>query len=177
MSSSLVPVVVVQSLSCVWFYMAPWTATHQASLSFTISQHLLNSRSWSQWCHSTISSSVIPFSSWLQCPSIRVFFNEPALQILWPKYWSFSTSASPSNECSDLILFRIDWLDLLAVHGTLKSFFQHHSWKASVLQCSFFFLVQLSHPYMTIGKALALSRQNFVGKVMSLLFFHGTGVL
>ena len=103
-------------------------------------------------------------------PSIRVFSNESALHIRWPKYWSFSFSISPSCECSGLISFRMDWLDLLAVQGTLKSFLQHHSSKASILQHSALFMVQLSHPYMTTGKTIALSRQIFVGKIMSLLF-------
>ena len=103
-------------------------------------------------------------------PSIRVFSNESVLCIRWPKYWSFSFSISPSNEYSELISFRMDWLDLLAVQGTLKSLLQHHSSKASVLQCSAFFTVQLSHPYISTGKTIALTRQTFVGKVMSLPF-------
>ena len=103
-------------------------------------------------------------------PSIRVFSSELALHIRWPKYWSFSFSISPSNEHSGLISFRMDWLDLLAVQGTLKSLLQHHSSKASILQCSAFFTVQLSHPYVTTGKTIALTRQTFVSKVMSLLF-------
>ena len=103
-------------------------------------------------------------------PSIRVFSNESVLCIRWPKYWSFSFSIGPSNEYSGLISFRMDWLDLLAVQGTLKSLLQHHSSKASVLRCSAFFIVQLSHPYVTTGKAIALTRWTFVGKVMSLLF-------
>ena len=103
-------------------------------------------------------------------PSIRVFSNESAVHIRWPKYWSFSFNISPSSEHPGLISFRIDWLDLLAVQGTLKSLLQHHSSKASVLQRSAFFIVQLSHPYMTTGKTIALTRQTFVGKVMSLLF-------
>ena len=103
-------------------------------------------------------------------PSIRVFSNESVLCIRWPKYWSFSFSLSPSNEYSGLIFFRIDWLDPLAVQGTLKSLLQHHSPKASILWCSAFFIVQLSHPYMTTGKTIALTRWTFVGKVMSLLF-------
>ena len=103
-------------------------------------------------------------------PSIRVFSNESTLCIRWPKYWSFSFSISPSNEHPGLISFRMDWLDLLAVQGTLKSFLQHHSSKASVLRCSAFFTVQLSHPYKTTGKTIAVTRQTFVGKVMSLLF-------
>ena len=103
-------------------------------------------------------------------PSIRVFSNESALRIRWPKYWSFSFNISPSNEHPGLISFRLDWLDLLAVPGTLKSLFQHHSSKASILQHSAFFIVQLLHPYMTTGKTIALTRRTFVGKVMSLLF-------
>ena len=102
-------------------------------------------------------------------PSIRVFSNESALCIRWPKYWSFSFSISPSNERSGLISFRIDCLDLLAVQRILKSLLRHHSSKASILQCSAFFIVQLSHPYMTTGKTIALTRQTFVGKVMSLI--------
>ena len=103
-------------------------------------------------------------------PSIRVFSDESVLCIRWPKYWSFSFSFSPSNEYTALISFRMDWLDLLAVQGTLKSLLQHHSSKASILQHSAFFLVQLSHPYMTTGKTIALTRLTFVGKIMSLLF-------
>ena len=103
-------------------------------------------------------------------PSIRVFSSESVLHIRWPKYWSFNFSISPSNEHLGLISFRMDWLDLLAVQGTLKSLLQHHSSKPSILQCSAFFIVQLSHPYMTTGKTIALNRWAFVGKVMSLLF-------
>ena len=103
-------------------------------------------------------------------PSIRVFSNEPALHIRWPKYWSFSFNISPSNEHPGLISFKMDWLDLLAVQGTLKSLLQHHSSKASIIQHSAFFTIQLSHPHMTTGKTIALTRQTFVGKVMSLLF-------
>ena len=102
-------------------------------------------------------------------PSIRVFSSESVLHIRWPNYWSFSFSISPSNEYSGLIAFRMDWLDLLGVQGALKSLLQHHSSKASILRCSAFFIVQLSHPYMTIGKTIALTRRTFVGKVMSLL--------
>ena len=120
------------------------------------------------WYHPTILSSVIPFSSCI-FHSIRVFSNESALHIRWPKYRSFSFSIGPSNEYSGLISFRMNWLDLLAVKGTLKSLLQHHSSKASTLWCSAFFIVQLSHPYMTTGKTIALTRQTFVGKVMSLL--------
>ena len=124
--------------------------------------------------------SVMPSSHLILCrpllfppsifPSVRVFYSELALHIRWPKYWSFSLSISPSNEYSGLISHRIDWLDLLAVQGTLKSLLQHHSSKASILQCSAFFTVQLSHPHMTTGKTIALTRRTFVGKVMSLLF-------
>ena len=103
-------------------------------------------------------------------PRIRVFSNESALCIRWPKYWSFSFSISPLNEYSALIFFRIDWLDLLVVQGTLKSLLQHHSSKASILQCSTFFIVQISHPYLTTGKITALTRRTFLGKVMSLFF-------
>ena len=130
-----------------------------------------HSCSLSQWCHPTISSSVTAFSSHLSIfPSIRVLSNESALCIRWPKYWSFSFNISPSSECSELISFRMDWLDLLAVQRTLKSLLQHHSSKASILQRSAFFIVQLSHPYMTTGKTRALTRPIFVDKVMSLLF-------
>ena len=125
----------------------------------------------SRWCHPTISSSVVLFSS---CPqyfpaSAGKISNESALHIRWPKYCNFSFSIRPSNKYSGLISFRMDWLDFLALQGTLKSVLQHHSSKASILQCSAFFIVQVSHPYMTIGKAIALTRWTFVGKVMSLL--------
>ena len=110
-------------------------------------------------------------------PSIRVFSNDSVLRIRWPKYWSFSFSISPSNEYSELISFRMDWLDLLAVQRTLKSLLQHHSSKASILWCSAFFIVQLSHPYMTTGKSIALTGQTFVGKVMSLLFNMLSGLV
>ena len=103
-------------------------------------------------------------------PSIRVFSNESVLRIRWPEYWSFSFSISPSNEYSGLISFRMDWVGVLAVQRTLRSLLQHHSSKASILQCSAFFIVQVSHPYMTTGKTIALTRQTFVGKVISLLF-------
>ena len=124
--------------------------------------------------------SMMPFSYLIHCcpllllpqipPSIRVFSNESTLRMRWPKYWSFSFNISPSNEHLGLISFRMDWLDLLAVQGTLKSLLQHHSSKALILQCSAFFIVQLSHAYMTTGKTIALTRQTFVGKVFSLLF-------
>ena len=124
--------------------------------------------------------SVMPSNHFILChpllllpstfPSIRVFSNESALRIRWPKYWSFSFNINPSNEYPGLISFRMDWLDLLAAQGTLKSLLQYHSSKASVLRCSAFFIVQLSHPYMTTGKTIALTRWTFVGKAMSLLF-------
>ena len=123
----------------------------------------------SQWCHPTISSSVILLFLHSIFPSIRVFSDESVLHIKWPKYWSFSFNISPSNEYSGLISFRVDWLDLHAVQGTLKSLLQHHSSKASILQSSAFFIVQFSHPYMTTGKTIALTNWTFVGKVMSLL--------
>ena len=127
-----------------------------------------NSCPLSQWCHPTISSSVVPFSSHLQSfPSIMVFSNESALRIRWPKYWSFSFNISPSKEHPGLISFRRDRLDLLAVQGNLKSLLQHHSSKASILRHSAFFTVQLSHPYMTTGKTIALTRWTLVGKIMS----------
>ena len=151
--------------------MTPWTAACQASLSITISQSLLTLMSIEL---------VMPSNHLLLCrslllppsifPSIRVFSNESILCIRWPKYWSYSFSISPSNEYSGLISFRMDWLDLLAVQGTLKSLLQHHSSKASILQRSAFLIVQLSHPYMTTGKTIALIRWTFVGKVISLLF-------
>ena len=129
-----------------------------------------NSYPLSRWCHPTISSSVVPFSSRLVFPSIRPFSSESVLHIRWPKYWSFSFSISSSSEYSGLISFRMDWLDILAVQGTLKSLLQHHSSKASIRQCSAFFVLLLLYPYMTTGKTIALTRQTFVGKVMSLLF-------
>ena len=130
-----------------------------------------NSCPSSRWCHPTVSSLYSPLLLLFSIfPSIRVFYNESVLCIRWPKYWSFSFSISPSNEYSGLISFRIDWLDLLAVQGTLKSLLQHHSSNASILQCSALFMIQLSHPYMTTGKTIALTRWTFVSKVMSLLF-------
>ena len=148
----------------------PWTSAHQASLSITNSQSLLKLMSIELvmpsnhliLCHLLL----LPSSIW---PSIRVFSNESALSIRWPKYWSFSFNISPSNKHPGLISFRMDWLDLLAVQGTLKSLLQYHSSKASILWCSAFFTVQLSHPYMTTGKTIALTRRTFVGKIMSLL--------
>ena len=148
----------------------PWTAACQASLSIT--------NSWSSLRLMSIES-VMPSNHLILCcplllppsifPSIRIFSNESALHIRWPKYWTFSFNISPSNEYSGLISFRMDWLDLLAVQGTLKSLLQHHSSKASILRHSAFFIVQLSYPYMTPGKTIALTRRTFVGKVMSLL--------
>ena len=149
----------------------PWTATCQGSPSFTISQNLLKLM---------FIESVMPSNHLMFCHpllllpsifhSIRVFYKESTLRMRWPKYWSFSFSISPSNKHPGLISFRMDWLDLLAVQGTLKSLLQHHSSKASILHCSAFFIVQLSHPYTTTGKNITLTRWTFVGKVMSLLF-------
>ena len=125
--------------------------------------------SW--WCHPTISSSVVPFSCPQSFPaSVSFESNQSALRMRWPKCWSFNSNISPSNEHPGLISFRMDWLDLLAVQGALKSLLQHHSSKALIFRCSAFFTVQLSHPYMTTGKTIALTRWTFVGKVMSLLF-------
>ena len=152
------------SLSCVWLFETPWTEAHQASLFFTISRVYTNSCPLSQWCHPTISSChplLIPPSNF---PSIRVFSNELVLQIRWPKYWSFSFNVSPSMEHSGLISFWMDWFDFLAVQRTLKSLPQHHGSKASIPWCSAFFIVQLSHPYMTTGKTITLTRWTFVGK-------------
>ena len=129
-----------------------------------------NSSPMNWWCHPTISSSVAPSPSAFNISQHQGLFNESVLHIRWPKYWSFSFNSSPSNEHSGLTSFRMDWLDVLAVQGTLKSLLQHHSSKASILLCSAFFIVQLSHPYMTTGKTIALTRRTFVGKVMSLLF-------
>ena len=161
----------VESFSCVQLSVTPLSAALQASWSFTNSQSSLKLMSI---------ESVMPPNHFILCrpllllppisPSIKVFSNESTLHMMWPKYWSFSFSISPSNEYSGLISFRIDWLDLLAVQGTLKSLLQHHSSKASILLHSAFFIVQHSHPYMTTGKTIALTRWTFVGKVMSLLF-------
>ena len=131
-----------------------------------------NSCPSSRWCHPTISSSVIPFSSCLQSfPTSRSFQMSQFFAFRWPKYWSFSFSISPSNEYAGLISFRMDWLDFLAVQGTLKNLLQHHSWRrASILRRLAFFILQLSRPYMTTGKTIALTRRTFVDKVMSLLF-------
>ena len=160
----------VQSLSHVQIFATPWTAARQASLSITNSRTLLKLMSI---------ESVMPSSHLILChpllllpsifPSIRVFSNESALCIRWPKYWSISFNISPSNEHLGLASFRMDWMDLLQSKGLLKSLLQHHSSKASVLQCSAFFIVQLSHPYMTTGKTVALTRRTFVGKIMCFL--------
>ena len=155
----------VQSLSCVQLFMTPWTAACQASMSFTLSWSLLKLMSIELMmpsnhlihCHSLL----LPTSIF---PSIRVFSNELAFCIRWPKYWSFSFSISPSNEFSGLISFRIDWFDLLAVQGTLKRLLQHHNSKASILWRSAFFMVQLSYPYTTTGKTIALTIWTFVAK-------------
>ena len=160
----------VQWLTHVQLFATPWTSAHQASLSITNSQSLLKLMS---------TESVMPSNHLILCrpllllpsifPSIRVFSNKSVLHIRWPKYWSFSFSICPSNEYSGLIYFRMDWLDLLTVQGTLKTLLQHHSLKESILWHSAFFIVQLSHPYMTTGKTTALTRRTFVGKVTSLL--------
>ena len=155
----------VQLLSPVLLFATPWTAAHQASLSITNSWSLIKLMSielvmWSN--HLILCCPLLLLPSVF--PSIRAFSKELVLHNRWPKYWSFSFSISPSNEYSGLISFRMDWLVLLAVQGTLKSLLQHHSSKASILQCSAFFRVQLSHPYMTTGKTIALTRRIFVGK-------------
>ena len=162
----------VQSLSRVQLFVTPWTAARQASLSVTNSRSSLSLMSI---------ESVMPSNYLILChpllllpsifPSIKVFSNESVLRIRWPKYWSFSFKISPTNEHPGLVSFRMDWLNLLEVQGTLKSLLQHHSSKASLLWHSAFFMVQFSHPYMTTGKTTALTRQTFVGKVMS-LFLH-----
>ena len=164
-------VVIVESLSPVWFFMTPWTVAHQASLSFTISWSLLQLMSI---------ESVIPSKHLILCcpflllpsilPSIRVFFSKLFFHMEWQSIGAFSFSISLSNEYSGLISFRIDWFYLLAVQGTLKSLLQHHSWKASIFWHSAFFMVQLSHLYMTNRKTIALIRWIFVGKVTCLLF-------
>ena len=159
----------VHSLSRVPLFVNPWTTARQASLSIP------NSQSWLKLMSIKL---VMPSSHLILChpllpsifPSIRVFSNESVLHIRWPKYWSFSFNISPSKEHSGLISFRMDWLDLLVVQGTLKSLLQHHSSKASIHQHSAFFMVRLSHPYMTTGKAIAFTRRTFVDQVMSLLF-------
>ena len=165
-------VVVVQLLSCIWLFVTPWTAAHQASLSFTVSRSFLRFVSI---------ESVMPSNYLILCcsllflppifPSIRVFSNELVLHIRWPKYGSFSFSISPSNEYSGLISFRMDWLDLLAIQRTLKSLLQHHNSKASINSLVLSLaMVQFLHPYMTTGKTIAWTRWTFVSKVMSLFF-------
>ena len=161
----------VQSLSHVWLFETPWTAARQASLSITNSWSLLKL---------TSIESVMVSNHLILCrplllppsifPSIRLFSEESVLHNRWPEYWNLSFGISPPNEYSGLISFRMDWLNLLAVQGTLKGLLQHHNSKASVLQCSAFFIVQLLHSYMTAGKTIALTKRTFVGKVMSLLF-------
>ena len=146
--------VVVQSLNHVQLFATPWTDTHQVSLSFTISWRLPKFMSIESVIQSIISSSVIPFSCLQSFPASGFFSSESVLQIKWPKYWSFSFSISNSNEYSGSISFKIDQFDPLAVQGTLKSLLQHHSSKASILWHSAFFMVQLSHPYMTTGKVV-----------------------
>ena len=159
----------VQSLSRVWLFATPWIAARQASLSITQSlPKPMSIESVMQSSHLILCHPLLLLPSIF--PSIRVFSNESALYIRWPKYWSFSFNIRPSNEHPGLMSFRMDWLDLLAVKGTLKSLLQGHSSKASVLWHAAFFIVQISHPYMTTGKTLALTRWNFFGKVMSLLF-------
>ena len=160
----------VQLFSHVQLFATPWTTTSQASLSITNSQSPPKPMSIELAMpsnHLTLCRPLLLLPSIF--PSIRVFSNELALPIRWPKYWSFSFNISPSNEHPGLISFRMDWLDLLAVQGTLKSLLQHYSSKASI-RCSAFFTVQLSHPYMTTGKTIALTRWTFVGKVMTLIF-------
>ena len=168
---NLSQLLLVQSLSSVWLFATPWTAARRVSQSIT--------NSWSLPKLMSIELAM-PSNHLILChplllllsilPSIRVFSSESVLHIRWPKYWSFSLNISPSNEHPGLISFRMDWLDLLAVQGTLKSLLQHHRSKASVLHRSAFFIVQLSHPYVNTGKTIALTRRTFVGKVTALLF-------
>ena len=159
------------SLSCVQLFATPWTAALHTLLSFTISRTLLKFM---------CIESVMPSNYLILChpllflpsifPSIRSLSNESVFRIRWPKYWSFSFNISPSNEHPGLISFKMDWLDLLAVQGTLESFLQHHSSKATILWSSAFFMAQLAHPYMTTGKTIVLTIPTYVGKVISLLF-------
>ena len=168
---SKLPFSSVKLLSRVRLFATPWTAAYSASLSITNSQNLLKLMPI---------ESMMPSNNLILChplllspsifPSVRDFSNESTLCMRWPQYWSFRFSISPSNEYPGLISFRMDWLDLLAVLGTLESLLQHHSSKASILRHSAFFIVQLSHPYMTTGKTIALTKWTFVGKVMSLLY-------
>ena len=163
-------VVVVESLSCIWLFATPWTAVHHASLSFTSPEVCWNSCYWVgdaiQTSHPLWPLLLLPSIF----PNIRVFPSESDLCIRWPTYWSFSFSITPSNEYSGLISFRTEWFDLLTVQGTFKSLLQHHNSKASIIWCSVFFMVQLSHAYVTNGKIIVLIIQTFVGKVMSLPF-------
>ena len=164
--------VVAQLLSCVQLFATPWTSAHQASLSFSISWSLLILMSIESMmpskhlivCHPLLFPSIFP--------SIRVFSNESTFRITWPMYWSFSFSICPSSEYSELISLRIDLFDLFSVQGTLKSLLQHHNSEASILSYSAFFVVPLSHPYMTTGKTIALTIRTFVSKLMSLLFIN-----
>ena len=166
----ILPIFSVQLLSRVLLFATTWTAACQASLSITNSQSLFKFMSI---------ESVMPSNHLILCyplllppsifPRIRIFSNESVLHTRWPKYWSFSLSIDPSNDYSGLISFRMDWLDLLAVQGAIKSL-QHHNSKASILRCSAFFIVQLSYPYMTAGKTIALTVRTFIGKVISLCF-------
>ena len=161
----------VQLLGHIQLFATPWTAACQTSLSITNSQSLLKLMSIESMMpsnHLILCHPLLLLSSIF--PSIRVFSNESVLCIRWPKYWNFRFNISPSNEHSGLISFRMDWLNLLAVQGTLKSPLPHHNSKASILQRSAFFLVQCSYPYMTTGKTITLTRQTFVSKVMSLIF-------
>ena len=168
-STSIEIIQSVQSLSCVQLFVTPWTSAHQTPLSITNSWSLLKLMS---------TELVMPSNHLILCypllllpsifPRIRVFSNESVFHLRWPKYWSFDFSISSSNEYSGLIFFRMDWLDLLAVQGSLKTLLQHHSAKTSILQHSSFFMVQLSHPYLTTEKTIALTRWTFVSRLMSL---------
>ena len=170
-SEGAIVVAIVHSPSPVQLFKTPWTAACQASLSLTISQSLLKLMSIESMmpsnhlilCHPLLLPSIFP--------SIRIISDESALCIRWPKYWSFSFSISPSNEYSELISFKFDWLDFLAVQETLKSLLEHHSSKASVLWCSAFFMAQLSQPYMTTGKTVALTIQTFIGSEGAVWWF------
>ena len=160
----------VQSLSCVRLFATPWTAAHQASLAIIHSQSLLRLMSIESVMPSNHLTPCHPLLLPSMFPSIRVFSSESVLRIRWSKYWCFIFIISPSNEHPGLISFRMGWLDILAIQGTLKKLLQHHNSKASILRLSALFLVQFSHPYMTTGKTIALTRWTFVGKVMFLLF-------
>ena len=169
----------VQWLSCVWIFVTPWTAARQSSLSITNSRTLLKLMSIELVMPSNHLILCHPLLLWpWNFPSIRVFSNELVLYIRRPRYWSFTFSISPSNEYSGLVSFRMDWLDPLAVQGTFNSLLQHHSSRPSILLHSAFFIVQISHPYMTTGKTIALTRGTFVSKVISLLFniLSGLGI-